>query len=159
MIVPQWVTDCGYTTLQTWFHLLRPLGRWLGSTTLIRLMNVKTQLVSQQYQWHTSWKSPWKKTKSLSYIHQEAFVTHVGIYEKSSSTVVVMCLEMWCLLKRMSARHAVTGCWESKKDPFVHAPDWMVSTTWAEVESRSSIYWGARRIKIPWKNNWVTLPN
>ena len=65
MIVPQWVIDCGYTTLQTWFHLLRPLGRWLGSTTLVRLMNVKTQLVSQQYQWHTCWKSPWKKNKKL----------------------------------------------------------------------------------------------
>ena len=31
-----------------------------------------------------------EKTKSLSYIHQEAFVTYVGIYGKSSSTAVVM---------------------------------------------------------------------
>ena len=30
-----------------------------------------------------------EKTKSLSYIHQEAFVTYVEINEKSSSTVVV----------------------------------------------------------------------
>ena len=34
--------------------------------------------------------SPWKKQKSLSYIHQEVFVTYVKINEKSSSTVVVM---------------------------------------------------------------------
>ena len=31
-----------------------------------------------------------EKTKGLSYIHQEAFVTYVKINEKSSSTVVVM---------------------------------------------------------------------
>ena len=30
-----------------------------------------------------------EKTKSLSYIHQEAFVTYVEINEKSSSTLVV----------------------------------------------------------------------
>ena len=47
MIVPQWVIGCGYITLQTLFHLLRLLGRWLGSTILIKLMYAKTQLVSQ----------------------------------------------------------------------------------------------------------------
>ena len=31
-----------------------------------------------------------EKTKSLSYIHREAFVTYVEIYKKSFSTVVVM---------------------------------------------------------------------
>ena len=35
-------------------------------------------------------KSLEKKTKNLSYIHQGAFVTYGEIYEKSSSTVVVM---------------------------------------------------------------------
>ena len=51
MIAPQWVIGCrGHITLQTLFHLLRRLGRWLGSTILIRLMYAKTQLVSQIYQ-------------------------------------------------------------------------------------------------------------
>ena len=35
MIVPQPVIGCGHTALQTLFHLIRPLGRWLGSTILI----------------------------------------------------------------------------------------------------------------------------
>ena len=47
MTALQWVIGCGCITLQTFFHLLRLLGRWLGSTIL---MYVKTQLVSQIYQ-------------------------------------------------------------------------------------------------------------
>ena len=50
MNVPQWVISCGYITLQTLLHLLRPLGRWLGSTILIKLMYAKPRLVSQAYQ-------------------------------------------------------------------------------------------------------------
>ena len=44
------VIGCRYTTLQKLFHLLRLLGRWLGSTKLIKLMSAKTWLVSQAYQ-------------------------------------------------------------------------------------------------------------
>ena len=44
MITPQWVSGCGYITLQMLFHLLRPLGRWL-----IKLTYAKTQSVSQVY--------------------------------------------------------------------------------------------------------------
>ena len=50
MNVPQWVIGCGYITFQTLLHLLRPLGRWLGSTILIKLMYAKPRLVSQAYQ-------------------------------------------------------------------------------------------------------------
>ena len=53
MIEPQWVIGCGYITLQTLIHLLRFLERWPSNTILIKLMYVKTQLVSQVYQWHT----------------------------------------------------------------------------------------------------------
>ena len=35
----------------------------------------------------------------------------------------------------------VLGCYEGKKDPFVHAPDWMVPTTWFKADSSSSIDW------------------
>ena len=65
MIVPQWVIGCGHITLQTLVLLLRPLRRWLSSTMLIKLIYAKTRLVSQAYQWHTCWTSPWKKTKGL----------------------------------------------------------------------------------------------
>ena len=47
MIVPRWVIGCEYITLQTLFRLLRLLGRWLGSTILIKLMYAKTQSVFQ----------------------------------------------------------------------------------------------------------------
>ena len=50
MTVPQWVIVCGCITLQTLFHLLAPLGRWLGSTILIKLMYAKMRLVSRAYQ-------------------------------------------------------------------------------------------------------------
>ena len=101
MIVPQWVIGCGHIT----FLLFKLLGRWLGSTILIRLMYAKTRLVSQAYQWHTCWTNPWKKSKSLSYIHQEAFANYVGIYEKNSSTVVVM-VPWNVMVIRMSVRYA-----------------------------------------------------
>ena len=70
MIVPQWVIGCEHVTLLTLFILMRLLGRWLGNTTLIKLMYAKMQFVSQAYQWHTCLTSLWKKTKGLSYIHQ-----------------------------------------------------------------------------------------
>ena len=49
-IVLQWVIGCKYITLQTLSRLLRLLGRWLGSTILIKLMYAKTRSVSQAYQ-------------------------------------------------------------------------------------------------------------
>ena len=106
MTALQWVIGCGCITLQTLFHLLRLLERLLGSPILIRLMYAKTQLVSQIYQWHMCWASPWKKTKGFSYIHQQVFATYVEIKQKSS---IEMCLEMWWLLWRMSARYAGPG--------------------------------------------------
>ena len=72
MIVPQWVIGCGHIT----FLLLRLLGRWLGSTILIRLMYAKTRLVSQAYQWHTCWASPWKKNKKLE-LYSPVAVCHL----------------------------------------------------------------------------------
>ena len=65
MTAPQWVTGCGYKTLQTLSFLLRPLRRWLGSTILIRLVYAKTQSVFQAYQWHMCWTCLWKKHKKL----------------------------------------------------------------------------------------------
>ena len=90
MIVPQWVIGCGYTTLQRLFHLLRPLGRWLGSTILIKLMYAKNAAsipgTSMTYVLNKSLE----KTKGLSYTHQGAFVTYAKIYGESSNTVVVI---------------------------------------------------------------------
>ena len=76
MTALQWVIGCGCITLQTFFHLLRLLGRWLGSTILIKLMHVKTQLVSQIYQWHTCWASLWKKNKKLE-LHSPRGICHL----------------------------------------------------------------------------------
>ena len=139
MIVPQWVIGCGYITLQTLFHLLRLLGRWLGNTILIKLMYAKMRLASQAYQWHTCWSSPWKKTKNLSYIHREAFATYVEITGKSSSTVGITVPEMWWLL-RMSARYVGLGkVWV-----------WKSSRLWA-VKNRHGGRASASFYKVPWK--------
>ena len=48
------------------------------------------------------------------------------------------------IFKRKTGRKGdkeVLGCYEGKKDPFVHAPDWMVPTTWSKADSSSSIDW------------------
>ena len=85
MIVPRWVIGYEYKTLRMSFHLLRLLGRWLGSTILIKLMYAKAHFNDIRAK-----QVPGKKTKGLSYIHQGAFVTYVELNEKSSSAVVVM---------------------------------------------------------------------
>ena len=86
MIEPQWVICCGCITFQTLSLSLRPLGRCLGSTILIRLMYAKTQSVSLAHQWHTCWASLWKKK-------QKAWV----IFTR------VICY--WCRDKREELQH------------------------------------------------------
>ena len=48
MIAPQWVIGCGYITLKMLFYLLRLLGRWLGSTILIKYKDACKDTVSIQ---------------------------------------------------------------------------------------------------------------
>ena len=86
----QWMIDCSYTKLQRLCHLLRCLERQPYDTILIRLMYAKTQLVFQVYQWSTYWTTLWQKRWSLSYMHQEAFITQIEINEKNLRTEVAM---------------------------------------------------------------------
>ena len=47
--------------------------------------------------------------------------------------------EMKIYQEKTDRKRKVTRCHESKKDPFVHAPDPLVSATWFEVDSGSSV--------------------
>ena len=74
MIEQKWVIDCEYTTLQSLYHLLRLLRRWLSNTILIRLTYPKMEVVSQVYEWGMCWTRFYQKKKGrLSYIYQEPF--------------------------------------------------------------------------------------
>ena len=108
-------------------------------------IDVKTQLVSQVYQWHTCWTSLWKKTKSFSYIYQEVFATYVEINGKSSSTVVVTV--PWNMVVIVKNVNKICKPWKSKGVKRLHS-------LWA-VEDRRDGRASASFYKVPW--TWYNL--
>ena len=84
MIEQKWVIDCEYTTLQSLYHLLRLLRRWLSNTILIRLTYPKMEVVSQVYEWGMCWTRFYQKKKRKIELYLPGTVCHyVEINEKN----------------------------------------------------------------------------
>ena len=88
MIAPQWVIGSGYSDVVPFIEAFRKMaGQHYPDKIDVYKDAVSIPSTSMIYVLN---KSLEKKIKGLNYIHQGTSVTYVEIYEKNSSTVVIM---------------------------------------------------------------------